>query len=76
MRHLFRQPGAETLLTYFVVQPAGFGLLIQRACCALLFRPRQRSTRPAIAVATVALPADHHFLMTSFAVVNPAIDHL
>jgi hypothetical protein len=73
MRHLFRQPGSVLLLTYFVIQPAGFRLLIHCAGSALLFRACQRSTRHAIAVAMIAAPADHHLLMTTCAVEDPAI---
>jgi len=73
MRHLFRQPLAVVLLTHFVIHPAGFGLLIQRAGDALLFRPRQRSTRQAVPVATIAAPTDLDLLMTTFALEDPAI---
>jgi len=73
MRHLFRQPASVLLLTHFVIQPADFGLLIQRACHALLFRPRQPSTRRAVPVATIARPADHHLDMATRAVEDPAI---
>jgi hypothetical protein len=72
-RRLFRLPAAVVLLTCFVVQPAGFGLLIQRAGRALLFRSRQRSTRRAVPVAAVALTADHHIPMTPSAAEDPTI---
>jgi hypothetical protein len=73
MRHLFRQPAAILLLTYFVIQPAGFRPLIQRAGDALLFRPRQPSTRRAVPVATIAAPADHDLSITTLALEDPAI---
>jgi len=73
MRHLFRQPAAVLLLTHFVIQPAGFRLLIQRAGHALLFSARQRTTRRAVPIATIAAPADHHLHMTPRAVEDPAI---
>ena len=78
MRHLFRPPGSVQLLTHLVVQPAGFLLLILLARHALLLGPRQRSTRRAVPVATVAPPADHHLPMTTLAAEDPAIlwDHL
>jgi hypothetical protein len=73
MRHIFRQLASTPLCTHFVVQPSGFGFLIPRTRRALLFRPRQRSTRRAIPVAAVAAPTDHHFPMTTLAVEDPAI---
>jgi hypothetical protein len=73
MRHLFCPPSPVTLLTDLVVQSACFGLLVQSAGGAPLLRPRQGSTRRAIAVATVAPPANHHLPLTTLAVENPAI---
>jgi hypothetical protein len=73
MRHLFRQPGPVLLLTHFVIQPARFGLLIQRSRGALFFCARQQSTSRAVSVATVAAPTDHHFSMTTRAAEDPAI---
>jgi len=73
MRHLFRQPLSVLLLTHFVIQPASFGLLIQRARDPLPFRPHHRSTPTAIPVAMIAAPADHNFLITTLAVEDPAI---
>jgi len=73
MRHLFRQPGSVLLLPYFVIQPAGLSLLIHRARGALLFRACPRSTRHAISVAMIAAPADHHLLITTGAVEDPAV---
>jgi hypothetical protein len=73
MRHLFRQPGSVLLLPHFVIQPAGLGLLIHRARGALLFHACPRRTRHAIAVAMIAAPADHHLLMTTSAVEDPAV---
>ena len=71
--HLFRQPGPVAVLTHFVIEPAGFGLLVQGIRFAVVFFPRQRSTRFAVPVAVVARPADPNLLMTSLAVENPAI---
>lgn len=71
--HLFRQPGPVVLLTHFVVQPAGFGLLIPGIRSAMVFTPRKRSTCFAIPVAVVAMPADRYFLMTTLAVEYPAV---
>jgi hypothetical protein len=75
MRHLFhcRQLGSVLLLTHFVIQPAGLGLLIQRARYALLFRARPRSTCRTVAVATIAGSADHDLSMTTLAGEDPAI---
>src|SRR5512142_66740 len=73
MRHLFRQPGSVLLLTYFVMQPAGFRLLIHCARGAPLFRARQRSTRHTITVAMIAAPADHHLLRTACAAEDAAV---
>jgi hypothetical protein len=73
MRHLFRQPCPVTVLTYFVVYSAGFGLLIPCPGGALFFRPRQLGTRRAIPIAAIATPADHYFPVTSLAVENPAV---
>ena len=66
--HLFRQPGAVAVLTHFVIDPAGFGLLVTGVRFAVVFFPRQRSTRFAIAVAVVARPADPNLLLASLAV--------
>ncbi len=71
--HLFRQPGPIALLTYFVVQSAGFGLLVSGFRSAVVFRPRQWSARSAIPVAMVARPADHNLLMTTLAVEDAAV---
>jgi hypothetical protein len=73
MRHLFRPPASVLLLPHFVIQPTGFGLLIQRARGALLGRACQRSTRRAVPVATIAAPADHYLSLTTCAVEDPAI---
>lgn len=71
--HLFRQPDQVALLTYFVVQSASFGLLIPSIRSAMVFPPRQRSTRFAVQVAVIAKPADHNFLMTPLAAEDPAV---
>lgn len=71
--HLFRQPGPVVLLTHFVVQSAGFGLLIPGIRSAMVFTPRKRSTWFAVPVAVVAMPADRYFLMTTLAVEYPAV---
>jgi len=71
--HLFHQPGPVTFLTHFVIEPAGFGLLVSRVRFAVVFDRRQRSTRFAVLVAVVARPADPNLLMTTLAVENPAI---
>lgn len=73
MRHLFCPPYAVLFLTHFMIQPTRFCLLIYRPRPALSFRARQRGTRLAVPVPTVAVPADHHLCMTTFAVENPAI---
>jgi hypothetical protein len=73
MRHLLRLPSPVILLTDLVVQSAGFGLLVQSTGGALFFRPRQGSTRRAVAVAAVTPPANHHLPMTTPAIENPAI---
>jgi hypothetical protein len=71
--HRFRLLFSLALYTNFVIRSAGFGLLVDRTRYALLFCPRQRSTRRAVPVAAVASMADHHFPMTSLTVENPAI---
>jgi hypothetical protein len=71
--HRFRLLFPVALHTNFVIRSAGFGLLVDSTRSALLFRPRQRSTRPAVPVAPVAPTADHYFPMTSLTVENPAI---
>jgi hypothetical protein len=71
--HLFRQPGPVGLLTHFVIEPAGFGLLVSGVRFAVVFDRRQRSTRFAVPVAVVARPADPNLLMTTLAVEDPAI---
>lgn len=74
--HLFRQPGPAgpvTFLTHFVIEPAGFGLLVSRVRFAVVFDRRQRSTRFAVLIAVVARPADPNLLMTTLAVEDPAI---
>lgn len=73
MRHLFGQSASVPLLTHFVIQPARFRFLIQRARHTLPFRARLRSTRRTVPVATVAGPADRYLLMTTFAVEDPAV---
>jgi hypothetical protein len=71
--HLFLQPGSVVLLTHFVVQSAGFGLLIPGIRSAMAFTPRKQSTWFAVPVAAIAMPADRYFLMTTLAVENPAV---
>jgi hypothetical protein len=71
--HLFRQPGPVGLLTHFVIEPAGFGLLVSRVRFAVVFDRRQRSTRFAVLVSVVTRPADPNFLMTTLAVEDPAV---
>lgn len=71
--HLFRQPGPVAVLTHFVIEPAGFGLLVPGVRFAVVFLPRQRSTRFAVPVAMVARPADPYLLLTSLAVEKAAI---
>jgi hypothetical protein len=71
--HLFRQLGPVALLTYFVVQSAGFGLLVPGIRSAVVFLPRQRSTWFAVLVAVIARPADHSLSMTTLAVEKAAI---
>ena len=71
--HLFCQPGPVVVLTHFVIEPAGFGLLVPGIRFAVAFLPRQRYTEFAVPVAVVARPADPNLLMTSLAVENPAI---
>ena len=71
--HRFRLLFPVALDTNFVIRSAGFGLLVGSPRHALLFHPRQRSTRRTVPVAPVAPTADHHFPMTSLAVENPAI---
>ena len=71
--HLFRQPGAVAVLTHFVIESAGFGLLVPGVRFAVVFLLRQRSTRFAVPVAVVARPADPNLLLTSIAVEKAAV---
>ena len=71
--HLFRQPGPIAVLTHFVIEPAGFSLLVPGIRFAVVFLPRQPSTRFAVPVAVVARPADPNLLLTSLAVEKAAI---
>jgi len=60
-------------LTYFVVQSAGFGLLVTGIRSAVVFTPRQRSARFAVLIAVIARPADHNLTVTTLAVEKAAI---
>jgi hypothetical protein len=60
-------------LTDFVVQPAGFRLLIPFSCRTLPFRASHARTGQTVPVATIAMAADDHATMTTFAVENPAV---
>ena len=71
--HLFRQPGPVAVLTHFVIESAGFGLLVPGVRFAVVFLLRQRSTRFAVPVAVVARPADPNLLLTSIAVEKAAV---
>ena len=71
--HLFRQPGPVAVLTHFVIEPAAFSFLVAGVRFAVVFLPRQQSTRCAVPVAVVAKPADSNFLLTSLAVEKAAI---
>jgi hypothetical protein len=71
--HLFCQSGPIAVLTHFVIEPAGFGLLIPGVRFAVVFLQRLRSTSFAVAVAVVARPADPNLLLTSLAVEKAAI---
>jgi hypothetical protein len=73
MRHIFCQLISVMLLADFMVQPAGFFLLIPHPGRTLLLSPCQRRTRRTVPVATIAMPADHYLPMTPLAVENPAI---
>lgn len=71
--HLFRQPGAVAVLTHFVIESAGFGLLVPGVRFAVVFLPRQRSTWFAVPVAVITRPADRNLSMTTLAVEKAAI---
>lgn len=73
MRHLFLQSRSILLLTHFVVQLAGFRLLIPLGGRTPLFRMCYRCTGRAVPVATIATPADEHEMKTTLAVENAAV---
>jgi hypothetical protein len=71
--HLFRQPGPIAVLTHFVIEPAGFGLLVPGVRFAVVFLQRLRSTNFAVPIAVVARPADPNLSLTSLAVEKAAV---
>jgi hypothetical protein len=73
MRHLFSQFFSIVLLTHLVIAPAIFRFLIALAGRALFFCAGQWCTGWAESVASVAMTADAHELMTTLALKNPAI---
>jgi hypothetical protein len=73
MRHLFIPSGTVLLLAHLVVPPPGIGLLIAAACRPLPVLSRPRRTHPAIAVAPVTPPADHHLSIATLASEDPAV---
>jgi len=73
MRHLCRFSDFVSLVTHFVVQPAGFGFLIPLSGGTLFFCARQRCTIAAVSVAPIATTANAYELMTTLAFENAAV---
>jgi hypothetical protein len=73
MRHLFLQSASILFLPRFVVQPAGFRLLVPLPRRTQLFRACHRCTGGTVPVATITTAADEDQTKTTLAVENPAV---